>query len=195
MIPPLWITESGKRLSMPEFGQAFSSAWSNMENRFLKLECWQDYTEQEDNKSQEAFKAGNIGLARKLLTEEAEGDRPLYEDVNARNLDYARIRLLKPPLSSYLRYESMSYSIRAAMGENILAVVLGPEVQLPSEDYFDFLLFDQSVALVHDYGTDGFQVGGWLIDDQETLTRLEGIAANLQAQAKPLLEVLQDIDL
>jgi len=37
-------------------------------------------------------------------------------------------------------------------------------VPLPSADYFDFLLFDEAVALVHDYGTgtrDTGRAAGW----------------------------------
>jgi hypothetical protein len=98
------------------------------------------------------------------LLQEAEADRPLYEDLSGRGIDYARIRLVQEPVTSYLKYELMAYEIRVAMGENIEVVRFDPALRLPSEDNFDFLLFDQHTALIHDYGSSesGLQTGGWL---------------------------------
>src|SRR5215470_5805918 len=162
MYPPAWALVGSTWLDLNKFGSAFASAWSRVESRFLKLECWQSYREAETNKSQAAYDRGDVETARQLLEREAEADRPLYEDVRRRGIEYARVRLVREPLTPYLEYELLSYRIRTEMGENIEVVHCEPALHLPNEQHFDFLLFDQHTALIHDYGTDeiGFQVGG-----------------------------------
>lgn len=188
MIPPQWAVQNSQRLDLDEFGSRFVDAWSRMQSRFLKLECWQAYQERATNKSQAAFNKGEVDRAWDLLRREAEADRPLYEDVQARGVDYARIRLVQEPLTPYLEYELTAYRIRAEMGENIEVVRCGREFTLPNEDHFDFLLFDRHTALIHDYGDEGLQSGGWLSTDTDVIASLERVATNLQQKAIPLRE-------
>src|SRR5882672_4909722 len=163
MYPPSWVLANSTRLDLGEFGVAFASAWSRIESRFLKLECWQAYQELEATESQTAYDRGDVEAARELLQHEAEADRPLYEDIRRRNIEYARVRLVREPLTAYLEYELLSYRIRAEMGENI-EVVCETRQHLADEQSFDFLLFDRHTALDHDYGNGevGLQTGGWL---------------------------------
>lgn len=188
MSPPSWALAGARRLDLDGFAAEFSAAWSHMTSRFLKLECWQQYREADSNESQAAFDRGDVQLATELLRREAEADRPLYEDVRARGIEYARVRFVRPPLTDYLRYELLNYQIRAELGENIEIVRCGPEVTLPSEQYFDFLLFDQHTALIHDYGVGevGHQTGGWLTREPATLGGLEETAVRLRADAESL---------
>jgi hypothetical protein len=188
MIPPEWARTDSLRLTLDEFQSRFSDAWSKLDSRFLKLECWQSYQEAEGSESQEAYNRGNIATARDLLLREAEADRPLYEDVTARGIDYARIRLVQEPVTPYLKYELIAYEIRAAMGENIEVVRFDPVLRLPNEDHFDFLLFDQHTALIHDYGSgdSGVQTGGWLTHSMDVITSLEQEALKLRRNAVPL---------
>ena len=188
MSPPSWAIESGTRLTLNEFDAAFASAWSRIESRFLKLECWQAYQELETNESQAAYKSGDVATARELLRREAEVDGPLYEDVQRRGIEYARVRLIQEPLTPYLEYELLSYRIRAEMGENIEIVRSEPELGLPDKQYFDFLLFDQHTALIHDYGTGevGRQTGGWITHEQAVIDGLTTIVARLRERAMPL---------
>ena len=183
---PAGLSEKGMRLDLDGFGAAFADAWSRIEGRFLKVECWQEYQELGASRSQEAFRQGDLALARELLREEAEADRPLYEDAGHKGIDYARIRVVRLPLTAYLRYELMAYEIRSAMGENIEVVVV-TEI---GQDCFDFLLFDDTSALVHDYGTGsvGLQSGGWLVRDPDALAALERKAAALRGSARTVRE-------
>ena len=87
MHPPKWALLDSARLDLDEFGAAFASAWSRIESRFLKLECWQAYRESETSESQTVYERGDIETARELLQREAEADRPLYEDVDQRRLE------------------------------------------------------------------------------------------------------------
>ncbi|MEV7808598.1 DUF6879 family protein [Microbispora sp. NPDC088329] len=185
MYPPQWVTKAGERLDLEEFGERFAAAWSSLERRFLKVECWQSYHEPGRNRSQEAYYRGDADQAVNLLRKEAEADKPLYDDIRERGIEYARIRLVQEPLTIYLRYEMLAYRIRAEMGENIEVVPCDPVRSLPDDELFDFLLFDRCTALVHDYGDIGLQAGGWLLHDDEALSRLERTAIELRQVAMP----------
>lgn len=192
MYPPEWAISDSARLNLAEFGTAFATAWSRIESRFLKLECWQAYRESEASESQAVYERGDIETARQLLQREAEADRPLYEEVDQRRLEYARVRLVQEPLSAYLGYELLSYRIRAGMGERIEIVRCDPALRLPDERHFDFLLFDRHTALIHDYGTGdvGLQTGGWLTHDQDAIAGLEETISTLRHNAVPLQQYL-----
>jgi hypothetical protein len=179
------LIRAGQRLSVDEFGEEFVHAWRRRNHRFLKLECWQTYQEP-GTRSLRAFLTGDHAQVERLLQAEADEDSFVYEEVARRKVDYARIRLVRLPLTPYLQWEMWNYQIRAKMGEHIQLVEMPPEVELPNDECFDFLLFDRSVALVHDYGDDGLQVGGWLVDDHRTLAELEHRALTLRSGAVPL---------
>lgn len=194
MRPPTWALADATWLDLDAFGSAFVSNWARIQTRFLKLECWQSYREADTNESQAAYDRGDVEAARRLLEREAEADRPLYEDVRRRGIEYARVRLVQEPLTPYLEYELLSYRIRAELGERIEVVRCGPELRLPDQEHFDFLLFDQRVALIHDYGTDevGAQAGGWLTHGPAALAGLEEMISRLRQQAAPLARYLAE---
>lgn len=194
MVPPSPILEASTRLDLEEFQSQFAAAWSRLTSRFLKVECWQEYQELDVTESQKAYQHGDIATAQKLLAEEAEADRQLYEDVRDRGIDYARIRLVKLPLTDYLKYELMAYSVRSRMGENIEVVRIPTSTPAPSKDHFDFLLFDRHTALIHDYGSAvvGVQTGGWVSHDADAISALAARASTLRARAVPLREFLKE---
>jgi hypothetical protein len=64
-------------------------------------------------------------VAGEFLEREAEAD-PLHEDVDRRGIEYARVRLIQEPLTAYLRYELMAYSMREQLGERIEVVRCDP---------------------------------------------------------------------
>lgn len=161
-----------------------------MEWRFLKLECRQTYQELETNRSQEAYSRGDVAQAEELLLNEAEADRPLYDDIKSRGIEYARLRLVEEPLTPYLNYELLAYRIRAKMGEVIEIVRCDAVRGLTGDDYFDFLLFDRHTALIHDYGDTGLQSGGWVTEDPAVLASLERTATGLRRVALTLGQFL-----
>lgn len=194
MIPPSPLIKASARLDLEEFQSQFATAWSRLTSRFLKVECWQEYQELDVTESQKAYQHGDISTAQKLLAEEAESDRPLYDDVRSSGIDYARIRLVKLPLTDYLKYELMAYSVRSRMGENIEVVRIPSSAAVPDETHFDFLLFDRHTALVHDYGSAavGVQSGGWVTHDADVISALEARASALRAKAIPLRKFLAE---
>ncbi|MEU7000463.1 DUF6879 family protein [Nonomuraea sp. NPDC046570] len=181
---------TGRRLDLDGFEACFLDAWSRVESRFLKLECWQSYREREVTTSQAAYERGAVQEAERLLRREAEAERPLYQDVQSRGIDYARIRLVQEPLTPYLGYELIAYRIRVKLGENIEVVRCDPAMNLPGTEFFDFLLFDRHTALIHDYGEIGLQSGGWVTNDVAVIASLEKKAIELRRQAVPLEEFL-----
>jgi hypothetical protein len=165
-----------------------------MRHRFLKVECWQSYQEP-GTPSVVAALAGDGARARELLPTEVEAERHLYTDVRERGIDYCRIRLVTLPLTPYLAWEMVVFTARATdIGEPIVVIDrTGDETPLPNEDVFDFLLFDRSVALVHDYGAEGLQDGGWLVRAPHVLAHLERIATALRSEAVPLDDFLMSV--
>lgn len=192
MFPPSWALTGSARLDLPQFAAEFATAWSLLETRFIKLECWQQYHEADTNESQAAYLRGDLDTARVLLQREAEEDQPLYDDVEQRCLDYARIRLVQEPLTAYLDYELLSYDIRAHLGEHIEVVRCDPTLRLPNDEYFDVLLFDRHTALIHDYSTGevGRQTGGWVTHEPSTIATLDTTIATLRRTAEPLRRYL-----
>jgi hypothetical protein len=190
MRPPEAIIRAGRQLSLEEFGAEFGRAWRRLDRRFLKLECWQTYQEPAA-KSLHEFLSGDRSNVIGLLRREAGADAFVYDEVAQRDIDYARIRLVKLPLTRYLSWEMWNYIVRATLGERIVLVTVRPDVPLPNEVDFDFLLFDRATALVHDYGDDGLQVGGWLVREPTILRRLEARALELRRQAESLADFLR----
>jgi hypothetical protein len=184
--PPAWSLAGSESVSLEEFQVRFGEAWSQIERRFIKVECWQSYKEAEGVRSQEAFQRGDAEAARRLLAEEAKGDQPLRDEVKARGLEFTRVRLVTPPLTDYLRYEMINYEIRGRLGESVEFI----SPVSPVEEYFDFLLFDTKAALIHDYGDGpiGFQTGGWFTRVPETLDALARIVDDLRFQGTPMAE-------
>ena len=74
------------------------------------------------------------------------------------------------------------------MGEEIRIAEFTADFPLPSEEYFDFLLFDRHTALIHDYGsgTAGIQSGGWLVRNPETINVLEDRALTIRDRTVPV---------
>jgi hypothetical protein len=192
MRPPEEIIRAGQRLSLEDFGAEFGPAWRRLDRRFLKLECWQTYQEPAA-RSLDEFLGDDRGHLLDHLRHEAEADDVVYADLRRRDIDYARIRLAKVPLTRYLEWEMWSYAVRAKLGERIVVVRVRQDVPLPNEEDFDFLLFDRATALVHDYGDDGLQVGGWLVREPRILRQLEGRALERRRQAEPLAGFLQRV--
>lgn len=189
MSPPGWAVETGKRLDLEQFGAQFADLWLGLRKRFLKLECWQAYKEP-STRSLAAFFEGDLTATERLLREESEADRKLYADVRRKGIDFARIRLVRRPFTSYLKFEFINYQIRESMGETIRVLELSDRAPLPNETFFDFLLFDRDAALVHDYGEDGLQRGGWHIEKSSVIDRLETIVEAARKQSVDLIEFM-----
>lgn len=161
--------------------------WAGVRTQLVKSECWQTYQEPE-TRSWHEYQIGNYAEVPGLLHEEASFDLPIYEAAVKNETPFIRVRLVNFPLSQYVTFEMWNYIVRARLGETIEIMVVPADDRrpLPNHTYFDFLLFDDQAALVHDYGLDGLQVGGWVTSAQPTLRRLADTAARARENATPL---------
>jgi len=185
--PPSWALDRARLLSMPGFGEEFRRHWASVEHRLVKSECWQSYLEP-DTRSWRQYQLGNYAAVPGLLEEEARFDQEIYEAAVKNETPFIRVRLVRFPLSKYVTFEMWNYMVRARFGETI-EIAAAPENDdrsLPNHSYFDFLLFDDKAALIHDYGLDGLQVGGWVTQSPSTLRRLAETANQMRQAAVPL---------
>jgi hypothetical protein len=184
--PPVWAVRDARRLTLAEFGAEFDYHSRRVRSRILKSETWQTYQEP-DTESLRAYLDGNLGGLERLLEAEADADRDVYERVRRNGTPFIRLRAVKMPLVPYLAYEMWNYVVRARRAETIEIADLSDDHRpLPNHSYFDFLLFDERAALIHDYGRDGLQVGGWLASDPAVLSQLGLAAAEIRSRSVPL---------
>jgi hypothetical protein len=189
--PPAWSVAGARQLSLAEFGAEFGVLWSGLRHGLVKSECWQTYQEPE-TQSWLAYQRGDYAAVPALLEREASFDQVVYDAVTANDTPFVRVRVVRLPLSEYLTFEMWNYIVRARRGETIEILVLPADDQrpLPDHTYFDFLLFDDSAALIHDYGLDGLQTGGWATTEPSVLGRLEESATLARKDAIPLATFL-----
>jgi hypothetical protein len=174
------------RLTLPAFISEFGRQYPRVRRRTVKVEVWQTYQEP-DTGSLHAYMSGNHAVVRALLEIEANHDRAVYDHVQRTGTPFIRLRAVTLPLTPYLTYEMLNYTVRARLGETIeIADLTADRRPLPNPRSFDFLLFDRDAALIHDYGHDGLQVGGWLTREPAVLARLTRNAAALRRRAVSL---------
>jgi hypothetical protein len=191
--PPAWAVGNARRLTSAEFVAEFGRWSPRVRSRTLKCETWQSYLEPETASLRE-YAAGNYGAVESLLEAEAELDGQVYDRVRANGTPFVRARAVLRPLTPYLTFEMWNYVVRAALGETIeIADLTAAGRRLPNHDVFDFLLFDDEAALIHDYGRgrEGLQNGGWLTTDTDVLARLDRLGAHLRRRAVPLEQFLR----
>ena len=163
-----------------EFFAAFSDAWGATTGQVLKLETRQIYKEP-GNASLGAFLEGDVPLAIARLPDYRKGDLELYADLERRNIEFIRCRPIVQPITEYLRWELECYRFNAKHGEKIYF--------LDRTDIFDtlalhdFIVFDRSVAVIHDYNEDGLMKGGWVTREEEKIDALASIFALVRVSA------------
>jgi hypothetical protein len=151
-----------RRLTPDEFRTTFREEWASISEHFFKCEAYQYYTQPGDP-SFEALVEGKLYKAARLISEQLVANQSMYDDARSRGIHLIRVRAVTHPLSYYLHYEFMSYLTSQRLGEEIRIADLDAvrEVEIG-----DFLLFDDRVALVHDYvPPKNEQDGGWLVND------------------------------
>jgi hypothetical protein len=179
-------TTVAEELGVESFRKAFRAEWDKLHTRFLKLECRQAYSQLGDP-SYEAFLRNDMNSAVQHLKRGISAQKPLYDSLKAKGAIFLRLRLVEFPISDYvLKYEFEAYRIAAANGEEIYVVTLHED---SSDDWlrelFDFVLFDTSSAIVHNYDSGGELRGGWLIHSSAVLTQYANIAERLLRVATP----------
>lgn len=148
-------------------------AWDKVSQSVLKLETRQQYKEP-GNPSWEALARGDFEEALRLIPASRAVDVPLYMALRERRVEFIRCRPVRLPLTDYLRWEFACYDFNAAHGEQILCAAEAEVAALFKERlHHDFLVFDDRVALLHDYDSNGQIRGGWETSDGEQIAALK----------------------
>ena len=170
------VAQAGERLASAEaFFALFPAAWDAVAREVLKLETRQEYREP-GNASWEMLEAGDPEEASRLLPDSRAVDVPLYEALRRRGVDFVRCRPVAFPLTAYLQWELGCYEFNARHGEQILFVASDDVHELlENRGRHDFIVFDDTIAFVHDYDETGEIRGGWAIRDREGIIALRDL--------------------
>lgn len=181
--PPLELDTSYTEIS--EFRETFRHQWKKISRCFFKLERLQNYEEPTDN-SYKCFLDKDLEGAKRELEIRIHNQIDLYKSIFKKSADLVRVRIVDFPISDYLKYEFISYKISALYGEKILIVNSEKIPSLLEDNISDFLLFDNQLALVHDYDLNGLQRGGWKVSDPDMLENYQNLKVELITASEPL---------
>ena len=163
------------------FGKAFES----VRCQILKVETRQSYIEP-DNPSYEALASGDWGLSMQLLEAAREVDRPLYDDLRNRGVDFLRCRPIKYPLTQYLKWEFNVYEYNSKHCERIFCCNYDAVDTLFTENIgHDFMVFDSRIAFIHNYDENGLNKGGWMVTELESILSLQKLFVFLKSFCQP----------
>jgi hypothetical protein len=148
-------------LGPDEFRSTFQREWLSLQSQFFKYEACQYYAHSEDP-SFDALMEGKLYKAARIVSEQIVTNQRMYDDARGRQISLTRVRAIRQPLSYYLQYEFISYLTSQQLGEKIRVAKVEDVQELEVED---FILFDDRIALVHNYVfPENRQEGGWLVD-------------------------------
>jgi hypothetical protein len=178
------------RLSLEAFYARADVLWSSLAERVVKVERRQSYQEP-GNPSYEALLAGDWERAVALAAHTHDEDKQTYAELREKGVEFLRLRVVDPPLTDYLRWELEHYKVTSSLGEDVRVVRLSDVAELDARvGLSDFLLFDHTAAMIHDYGTDGLLRGGWLTNSSVPVREISEIVTALTARAMPLAAYL-----
>lgn len=185
------LVRKARRLQDAEaFFALFPSAWRSLRREVWKLETRQVYQEP-GNPSWELLVEGDLAGALALIPSVRQVDVDLYNSLAERGVEFLRCRPVQLPLTSYLEWELGCYDFNAKHGEKIFFVDRNESSELfDSYALHDFLIFDDHLALVHDYDDKGLIRGGWEITAAEDIKRLRELYECVRQAAVPFLDFL-----
>lgn len=173
-----------KRLSTEEFLAKFDQLWGSLQEEFFKLETLQDYVE-EHNPAYDALVAGDLEAAIARIPD-VFGVDDRRTTSHARRFQYARVRLVKWPLTTYVYWEFHVYAFNERFNKPVYVLEVSDDMSFPQREYVcDFLLFDSSDLLLHDYNADGRLTGGWHTNDKAELSPYRRVRDVARSTAVP----------
>ena len=169
--------------SPTDFFSHFSSGWDRARGQVIKLETRQSYVEP-GNESLNAALSGDLKKSVELIPITRSCDDELYDMVAKKRLQFIRCRSVETPRSVYLDWELEVYKYNSRAEQitcfNYAAV----------EDFFDqniqhdFMVFDASFAVIHNYDQVGEIQGGWFSGDQKVIRSLLANFSFLKANSQ-----------
>ncbi|WP_298296711.1 DUF6879 family protein [uncultured Litoreibacter sp.] len=184
---------SGERFATAaEFFEKMGGAWSSVRSQVLKMETRQKYVEAESPSWVAWMVENNWAKSMELLEGSREEDVPLYDELKKRGVDFVRCRPVNYPLSPYMKWEFEVFKFNQRHGERIF---IANSVAVPSFTadvaQHDFMVFDATVACIHNYDEEGLIVGGWWLKDQRAILELMKIHTYLKSNSLPFEVVRQ----
>jgi len=173
--------------SPTSYFQNFNDAWDQVEGQILKLETRQEYREP-GNPSYEALIKGNFDKALELLPESRKDDIELYKQLSDRKVDFIRCRPVVFPVSDYLKWELECYRFNSVHGERIYFT----DRTSLFDEYAtnDFIIFDNKVAVIHNYDQHGEIQGGWIVQNIDHIENLIMLFSLIKASSIDYLKYM-----
>ncbi len=167
------IIQNAEYFSSPEtFFANFSEAWKNVKSQVLKLETKDEYDEGDDP-SYKLLKQGKFQEAISYFKTDELINVELYKSLSERKIDFVRCRPVKFPISEYVKYEFKAYELNNKHGEKIYCVEYDTLREVFEKlALHDFMVFDSSIAFIHDYDANGKIQGGWISHNKVAIENL-----------------------
>jgi len=171
--------------SSEKFFSQFPEAFNQVKYQVLKLETRQEYLEP-GNPSFEMMMSGNFEEAMRLLRDVRASDDELYGSLKNRGVDFIRSRPVKYPFSQYLKWEFETYKYSAEKLEKIFCCLWSETANLFERTATkDFMVFDSTLAFIHDYDARGLIQGGWKTYDPNYILMLQGLFIHIKSFCLP----------
>jgi hypothetical protein len=183
------IIEESKYYETPgSFFGLFPKAFKDAQHQILKLETRQEYLEP-GNPSFEMMVSGDFSKAIDLIPEMKASDDEIYSNLKQKGVDFVRCRPIEYPFTSYLKWELETYKYSAEKGERIFCCLLKETKQI-FENFAtkDFMVFDNSIAFIHNYDEKGLIQGGWITQKPQHILSLQSLFINIKSQSSPFTQ-------
>ncbi|SDG65049.1 hypothetical protein SAMN05421505_106124 [Sinosporangium album] len=169
-----------RTLTRSEWRLEFQIAQSSTRHAIRKLESRQNYLEP-GNPSWEAWIAGYEKRAQALAEANRAEQAGVLRPLEDRGVSFIRVHVLEYPLTPYIRFELDHYRISSELGEQIFLVDRSDIEDIESQESLqDFILFDESRALVEKFSSEGLLLGGALVRDRDYLAWMADLHDSLR---------------
>lgn len=177
-----------KHIEEPEFDDCFDRLWKGLKSEFFKCETCQVYTESEEDEFLALFRAGKTSKLREAIEKDVAQDDSVWQDSQARGVEFLRVHVFSEPLSEYIRFELLAYEIQARAGEKIWMVPLEALNDEERKNLKDFMLFDLDKALIVDHNEIGTVIGAVVTEEPSDIARLRQLREKMLHVGIPLSE-------
>jgi len=159
------------------FLNKFEKEWNNAKNNIFRLESLPEYKVENDLKNFEKFKKGLPYIANK--------DKKWFKKLSStknRGLIIKRVRIVKLPLSDYLKYEIDFWQKSIKYGEQILFLKQNDYQKIITSIKFepeDFWMFDDKKLIIFHYNISGEWIGEEVISEQNIIDKYKNVKQEL----------------
>lgn len=162
-----------KFIKEEEFDEYFDKYWHNIKKEFFKCETLQYYNEPEEYQFFSLFRAGQFKQLHKLLKEDVQGKESVWNEARKKKIHFIRVHVFNIPLSEYIKFEVEAYKIQSKIGsEKIWMVPQKILKQKILKKLKDFMLFDNTRAIIVEYNPQCSIIGATLTDEKEDIKHL-----------------------